>query len=334
MITVMINAINTYEVFIKQTLLEHLALDDTRDYVIITDTGVPKQWVTKVSSQLSNVVVFTVNAGEESKSLAVYQHLIAELQAHSMDKSTCLIALGGGMIGDLTGFIASTYYRGIDWINIPTTLLAMVDASIGGKVALNTTVSKNVIGAFYPPLKIMIDPLVLSTLPEKEMGNGYAEMIKIACIKDAEFLTVLERKSWSLNDQITHAIKLKKWFIEQDPYDLNVRKHLNFGHTVGHALEHLYQYQYSHGQCVAYGIRIMVHKTPFETRICRVLNAYNLIDVIAYDKPQLIKQIMHDKKKQKNAIEIIELSDFGQAIIRSIDPSALEHYIPEKGVLL
>ncbi len=329
-----INAIKTYDVLIDENLLSRFNLDITRDYVIITDTGVPQQWVNRVKAQLSNPLVLTVEAGEQSKSLSVYQHLVAELQAHAIDKSACLIALGGGMVGDLTGFLACTYLRGIDWINIPTTLLAMVDASIGGKVALNTSVSKNVIGGFYPPLSVIIDPLVLSTLPKKEMGNGYAEMIKIACIKDADFLNVLEKKLGSLDTQIAHAITLKKCFVEHDPYDQNIRKHLNFGHTIGHALEQLHQYRYSHGQCVAYGMRIMVHKTAFETRVGAVLNTYNLNDIITYDKDQLIKQVMFDKKKQKTTIELIELSDIGHAIIHTIDASELHHYIPEKGVLL
>jgi len=209
--------------------------------------------------------------GEEYKSLSTVSDVYDSLLKGKGDRTTALISFGGGVVGDLAGFVAATYMRGIPFIHIPTTLLAQVDSSIGGKVAVDHPMAKNIIGSFYHPRATFIDPLVLKTLPLKHLRNGLAEIIKISVISspslfemlDTEISQVLEKDMKVLKKMITDAVNLKVQLVLQDPKEKNIRKYLNFGHSIGHALEAVFGYdRLSHGEAVALGMII-------ETRISR-----------------------------------------------------------------
>lgn len=321
---------DSYPIIIEPEALSkiHQWIDPTKDNLIITDTGVPKVHINKVMKTLNTTHIITVKEKERSKSFSTYESIIHQMQEKNFSKETCIIALGGGVIGDLAGFVASTYLRGIDFIQVPTTLLSMVDSSIGGKVAINTPYAKNSVGAFYFPKKVIIDPTVLETLPQREYNHGMAEVIKMALTSNKLFYHDLKHQLLDRENIIYQSIKIKKHIVEQDPYDKHERHLLNFGHTIGHALEQFHNYQYLHGECVAQGIRFMVKDQPFEKDVLNLLKLYNLDKDIPYQKNALIKYLKNDKKQTKDALKIILLKELGNGYIKTIKKDEILNYIP------
>jgi 3-dehydroquinate synthase len=217
-------------------------------YAIITDETVNELYGLQVSKQFQNAPVFTFPAGERFKTRETKQKLEDALLTAGYNRDTTLIALGGGVVTDLVGFLASTFCRGVNLILIPTTLLAMVDASIGGKTGVNTVYSKNTIGTFYEASQTMIDLNFLKTLPERELFNGYVEMWKAGLIADPDYFDHWDPLA------IERARKIKTEIVQADPFDRGIRRTLNLGHTLGHAFETVSQYTLSHGEAVAAGI--------------------------------------------------------------------------------
>ena len=222
--------------------------------------GVAAESLTAAGFRTESVLV---PAGENTKSLAFVQELYTALHALSADRRTVVIALGGGVIGDLAGFAAATYTRGLEFVQVPTTLLAQVDSSVGGKTGVNFGAAKNLIGAFYQPRLVIIDPDTLATLPKRERLSGLAEVIKYGIIGDKDFFALLEREVAGLLDLtsphlehvLAHSCAMKARIVEQDEREDGLRAILNFGHTVGHALEAVTQYQtYTHGEAIALGM--------------------------------------------------------------------------------
>ena len=239
-----------------------------RRIVIITDKNIAPLYLNKVISSLRKsglkCLPYVIPAGESQKSLATVNKIYDFLLRNKIERSDIIISLGGGVIGDIAGFVAGTYKRGMKLIQIPTSLLAQVDSSIGGKTGVNHALGKNLIGMFYQPSAVLIDPLVLKTLPRREFSNGMAEVIKAAIIKDAGLFRLLsdthhqimELNPAILETMITRAIMVKKNLVEQDEYDTKDKRILlNYGHTVGHILESIGAYRhYKHGQAVAIGM--------------------------------------------------------------------------------
>ena len=239
-----------------------------RRAAIIHDRNLPPVLVRRVVASFADFspVTITVPAGENSKSLRQVEHVCGELSA--FDRSTLIVGLGGGVVGDLSGFVAAIFHRGIPHVQIPTTLLAMVDSSIGGKTAVNLPAGKNLVGAIHHPALVVADPDVLETLPKRELRQGYAEIVKHAIIHDAEMfrdLISLSRENadakaglpgFAPNDElIARNIRIKATVIADDVRDVSgVRAVLNFGHTVGHAIERASDFQIPHGECVSLGI--------------------------------------------------------------------------------
>lgn len=272
-----------YKVCIKKGILinlgEHLSNTiENKGIIIITNSLVNCLYGVKLLSSLKKGV-FNLNLidlieipdGEKYKSLSTARYLYDELLKRKANRTTTLIALGGGVIGDLTGFVAATYMRGLPLVHIPTTLLAQVDSSIGGKVAVDHPLAKNIIGSFYQPKAVYTDPEVLQTLSDKDIENGIAEAIKIAVIKSPAFFKWLEKNMNQLLKKhkdllcelVKEAVSLKVDIVLQDPWESGLRKVLNFGHSIGHALEVRAEYQdLSHGEAVALGMLI-------ETKIAR-----------------------------------------------------------------
>jgi 3-dehydroquinate synthase len=238
--------------------------------------------------------------------------------------------LGGGVVTDLTGFVASTYLRGIDYVSIPTTLLSQIDASIGGKTGLNHLGNKNILGNFNPPKKVIIDPQTLNTLSNRQLNNGLAEMIKYGLIKSDEIIDILSQNDWikSIEKLIYLSIMVKKSYIEEDEMDTYKRHILNFGHSLGHAYESYYQYQkYLHGEAISIGMIPMIEDLSLRKQTIDLLKSFGLPteDPATFD--QLLPHIKRDKKRQSNQINIVLLKAINQAYIKSTPLKILKEFV-------
>lgn len=315
-----VSSSRSYTVYIKNNLLNHLKeyLNEERQYVIISDDGIPVEYIEKVKKACKNPLVLSFPQGESSKSLQQFERITDLLLENSIKKDACLIALGGGVTGDLVGFIASVYMRGIDFIQIPTTLLAQIDSSVGGKVAINSEKGKNAIGSFYPPLAVFIDPNTLSTLPKRQQSNGMAEMIKYGMIADKELFDKIKNEDAFANikDFIYRSLLIKKEFVEKDEFDTGIRQSLNFGHTFGHAIESYYKYQkYLHGEAVAIGMVMVLSKNEVRKELVEVLKKYHLPTDDPVNVSELKEYINRDKKNRKQLLNIVDVLKIGESVI-------------------
>lgn len=288
-----------------------------------------------IDSHLENKVFLP--SGESIKSLEEYQKICAYLSTKKLDKNTLLVAIGGGALSDLIGFVASTYLRGIPLAIVPSTLLGMVDASIGGKNGLNFLNSKNQIGTVYQPRYIIICISLLSSLPTKEISYGISEIIKYGFIKRKRILSHinlidLNRINYNLlSNIINECIEIKLKIVMYDPLDNSLRRILNFGHTIGHALESLYQLP--HGIAVAYGMKFSVKLSDniFHTnnsmRLNSYLNKFKLTESIEWSPAEVYKVIKKDKKIHDKSIDFILISKIGNAVIYTMPLEDLRQYL-------
>ena len=231
----------------------------------------------------------------------------------SFTRGDCVVAVGGGVVGDLSGFAASCYMRGVDFYNIPTTLLSQVDSSIGGKTAIDFGGVKNIVGAFYQPKKVIIDPEVLETLSRRQLMAGLAEAIKMAATNDAELFELIENSADLTTDLpqiIYRALMIKKSVVEQDPRETGLRKVLNFGHTIGHAVESFSAGKLLHGECVALGM-IPMSGDNAAARIKSVLEKYGLPSKIGQSAEELMPFLKHDKKMASDGIAAVIVDEIG-----------------------
>ena len=339
---------NSYDIVIGENLDKVIFNDLKRfahsKYVIVTDDVTRKLLGNKLLAALkknkisSDLVSFT--AGEKNKNIATVTKICRELLRKGTDRKSCVIALGGGVVGDIAGFVASVFMRGVEFVQIPTTLLAMVDSSIGGKVGVDLDSGKNILGMFAQPKKVYVDINFLKTLPTSELENGLAEIIKHGIIADKRLFEYIEknldkifmRKKDALMRIIVDSVKIKKTIVEKDEKESLLRMKLNFGHTTGHAIEALSNYKIKHGKGVALGMLI-------ESRIANklgMLNSFELLrinllvrragldihdDVFkAVNKKNLNKLVLlmhHDKKAFKGDIRFILPLAIGRVVIRS-----------------
>lgn len=280
-------------------------VEQYEQFVIVTDENVYEYYGEMMDQQMYQteklVETIIIPAGDENKCLEIYDHVITTLLERFISRKSLLIAFGGGMIGDFGGFVASTYMRGIDFIQVPTTLLAH-DSSVGGKVALNHQLAKNVIGAFYQPKAVLYDVDLLQTLPDIEWLSGYAEVLKHSeidsnfILPEANSLDDVKKVEMYLKD----AIDVKRKIVERDPLEQGERIFLNYGHTFGHALEQYFNYQLPHGICVLYGlifVALLEQRSP--EKYYKVLSFVELpeLDLKESDLPQLITYMKRDKKQ-------------------------------------
>lgn len=286
-----------------------------RRVLIITDSGVPIDYAKQVAQQCKCPSILTVEQGEQSKSLKVYEMIISVMLEKNFSRSDCVVAVGGGVVGDLAGFVASSYMRGVDFYNIPTTLLAQVDSSIGGKTALNFRSVKNIIGAFYPPKAVLIDTDVLKTLPKRQFACGMAEAIKMSLTCDKELFELIENDG-DTEEIIRRAILIKKGITEKDEKESGLRRVLNFGHTIGHGIESVKK-ELFHGECVALGM-LPVCSDSVRARLVPVLERYNLLVEIDIDKNELYKAMLHDKKADGETVTEIFVDEIGSYEMKKI----------------
>ena len=303
---------------------------------VITDSNVARHYARAVGRSLrvrgKRTEILVVPAGEKSKSRTMKARLENLLLAAGAGRDSLIIALGGGMVGDLAGFVAATLFRGVSYVQIPTTLLAQVDSSVGGKVAVDHPLGKNLLGSFYQPSRVYIDSAFLRTLPPREIRNGIAEIVKYASILDRKFFSLLESipstgatgESQLVLNMIQRCCLLKKSVVEQDEREADRRRILNFGHTIGHALESLSRYRISHGEAVASGmvaearISASLGMIPQQevVRLERLLGRFGLPTEIParFDINRLFSLTRLDKKARGGVVEYTLLEKIGKGV--------------------
>mgnify|MGYP002623446254 CR=1 FL=1 len=318
-----------------------------RRIAIITDSNVSPLYGKMVEKELksvgSQVFIYEIAAGEENKNLDTVRELYGFLISKHFDRHDLLVALGGGVVGDITGFAASSYLRGIAFVQIPTTLLAQTDSSIGGKTGVDYKGYKNMVGAFYMPRLVYMNISVLDSLSERQFASGFAEVMKHGIIKDQEFYFWLidnmyeigERNHKILMQMVKKSCEIKRDIVQRDPTEKKERALLNFGHTIGHAIEKARNFELYHGECVALGCiaaaYISMKKGLIETGTCYEIRdmfvPFNLpISVENVDPDEIVKLVKSDKKMDNNTIRFILLHDIGDAFI---DTSVTDDEIKE-----
>lgn len=311
---------NPYTVHIERGILRRAGeiLPLNRRVLVVTDSGVPKEYAETVCAQCAAPTAVTLPSGEETKSFSSLQTLCRVMLEKGFTRTDAVVAVGGGVIGDLAGFAASVYMRGIDFFNFPTTLLSQVDSSIGGKTAVNFEGVKNVIGTFYQPSAVLIDPLTLDTLPKRQIASGMAEVIKMAATFDADLFEALENGNLSIEEIIARALQIKARVVEADTREAGLRRVLNFGHTVGHGIESAEGLGgLTHGECVALGMLVMSGGEMRE-QIRRVLKKWGLPTEIHADISKVLEALSHDKKASGDRISVITCDAPGSYSIETL----------------
>ena len=297
---------------------------------IITDDGVPTEYSKTVATLSKEAKIFTVKQGESSKSIAVLEEVLSAMLDFNMTRGDTAIAVGGGVVGDLTGFAAACYMRGIDFYNIPTTLLSQVDSSIGGKTAVNLGKVKNIVGAFHQPKGVLIDTDVLSTLPKRQIAAGLAEAVKMSLTSDAELFSIFETEDISLDNiekVITRSLMIKKNVVETDEKETGLRKILNFGHTLGHAIEAQEKlHGLYHGECVALGM-LPVSSREVRERLIKVLKKLGLPTEYNGNLDDALKFMAHDKKCSGKTLSAIFVDEVGKCRIEKLSVDEFSTHI-------
>ena len=330
---------HSYEILIDNGILDELtsrikAVYSHDKVYIITDKNVASYYLEYIKNLLKDDFIVNeviVDGGEEAKSLQVYQDVCLQLLNMNIRRNELLIALGGGVVGDLTGFIAATLYRGLPYVSIPTTLLAQMDSSIGGKTGVNLGNMKNVLGAFKQPSLVLIDPLVLKTLPRRHYNNGMGELIKHACIGNANIIKMLYQQDEIDTKIIYQSLMVKRRFVLNDEFDQKERMKLNFGHTFGHLLElNKKRFDLLHGEAVCigmlmaiqFGIDLGITEQSCYQKLQYILEKYQL-PTTKVNYQEYLPLITKDKKNLAGTIHFILIKDFGQSLIYDIFESDL-----------
>ena len=292
-----------------------------RKVLIVTDSGVPKEYADTVASLCESPVIFRTKSGEQNKCLKKYSEILNMLTENNFDRKDCIAAVGGGVMGDLAGFAAATYMRGIDFYNIPTTLLSQVDSSIGGKTAIDFEGCKNIVGAFYPPKGVLIDPDVLKTLSKRQLACGMSEAVKMFATFDEPTFNALEScEITDISEIIIRALRVKKSVVEKDEKESGLRMSLNFGHTVGHAIESASAKTDNpllHGECVSIGMMCFCSK-EVKTRLEKLLKKYNLPTDFCGSKEEIKQLLLHDKKCDGDTVNTVYADKIGSFVIKKM----------------
>ena len=324
----------SYDVIIQRNILNNISeyLSLQRKVLILTDDGVPSEYVLKVSSQCLNPIIVTVKQGEQSKNIDNYQLVMNTLIENGFTRTDCLVSIGGGVVGDLGGFISSTYMRGIDFYNIPTTLLSQVDSSIGGKTAIDYNGIKNIIGSFYTPKCVLIDPNTLKTLDKRQLHAGLVEAIKMACTCSSSLFEIISKSKNLENDIdeiIFQSLQIKQKIVEEDLEEKGLRRVLNFGHTLGHIIESASNYNLLHGECVGIGM-LSFSSDKARKQIKKLLKKYNLPTSYDLSLKDIEEYLIHDKKKTGDYIWIVSVENIGSYELKKIKIDELYNKLKEE----
>ena len=322
----------SYDVIIERHSLDKIGeyLNLNRKVLILTDSGVPTEYSKKVKEASLGGYIYTIPKGEASKSFENFGRILDYLIEKEFSRTDCIVAVGGGVVGDLAGFVASCYMRGIDFYNIPTTLLSQVDSSIGGKTAIDKLGIKNVVGAFYPPKRVVIDSEVLKTLDARQLHSGLVESLKMGATSDLELFELIENSTdlfSDIDEIIIKSLMVKKAVVEEDPKEQGIRKILNFGHTIGHAVEASGAFnELLHGECVGIGM-LYLSGDKVRERIEKVLGKYQLPTKVDLTSEELFKYINLDKKRSGNYLSIIYVEEIGTWEIKKILLEEIKQYL-------
>ena len=339
--------LNGYEIKIERGVLNRASeeLNLNRKVLIVSDEGVPSIYAETLARECDDPYIMVIKEGEESKNFDNFLLLQKVMLENGFSRKDCVVALGGGVVGDLAGFAASCFMRGIDFYNIPTTVLSQVDSSVGGKTAVDFNGVKNIVGTFYQPKKVLIDPDVLNTLSDRQKANGLVEAFKMAATFDADLFEEFEKIS-SLDDLdmeyvIGKAISIKADVVEKDEKEAGLRKVLNFGHTLGHGIEAAcadvklsdswgdtaYKNDADkcgllHGECVGLGMLAMCDE-EIEGRIKNILVKLNLPTKASFDYEKAMDAVTHDKKQSGQTISTVYVSKLGTYELRDMNAEEL-----------
>ena len=328
---------NSYNIIFEEDALEKLPKYIKEVYggerlFIITDTNVAEYYKGRVENILKDYecVFYVLEAGEKSKTLENVSKIYKALIENSAGRDDLIVALGGGVVGDISGFVAATYMRGISFIQIPTTLLSQVDSSVGGKVGVDLPEGKNLVGAFKQPKLVVIDPLVLKTLSDRYFFDGLAEVVKYGCIYDKNLFILLENLKnrdevmEKIQEILYNSCDIKRIVVEEDEKEAGLRIILNFGHTIGHGIEQYYNYEkYTHGEAVAVGMaeileigekRGITHPGTAD-RVKKLLFSFNLPVKAEYDRESLVEIMKRDKKNKKGGLNFVFIEEIGKSKI-------------------
>lgn len=340
-----VNVSENYNVYIERGLVDNCAqiikyLVKGRRCVIVSDSNVAPLYAQRVENSLKaegfTTAVFEIEAGEESKNPERLVEAAEFCAEYGLTRSDVLVALGGGVVTDLCGLCAALYQRGIAVVQIPTSLLSMVDSSVGGKTAVNLAKGKNMFGVFYQPKAVICDSSVLDTLPCEEFANGMAEVIKYSALKGGRVLEIIEDNAKeNIDELIEECVKIKRDYVCKDEFDRGDRQFLNFGHTFGHAVERVSGFSVAHGCAVSIGMCIMAVACAQDSlcaeadkeRLLELCKKYNLPVSCKYSSEDLFAASMSDKKRESDDINVVVFKGFGNCELKRISVDDLADYL-------
>ncbi|MDE5669969.1 MAG: 3-dehydroquinate synthase [Eubacterium sp.] len=329
----------TYEIIIEKGVMQNCGsyikkVSNAKKACVITDSNVAPLYLDRVVSSLEKegyeIFSFIFAAGESSKTTATVVEMVEFLAENGLTRKDIVVALGGGVCGDMAGFAAAIYLRGIDFVQIPTTLLSQVDSSVGGKTGVDLPQGKNLCGAFHQPILVLIDPLALNTLSDHFFSDGMGEVIKAGCIKSADLFEKIENEDIKENIEeiIFDCVDIKRGVVERDEKEQGERALLNFGHTIGHGIEKLHHFSgVSHGEAVGIGMLMISEIGEREgltekgtaRRIKAVLEKYNMKTTDYHSAEDIIDAMQHDKKKTSSGINFVMLKAIGDSFIYPVE---------------
>ncbi|MDL2237799.1 3-dehydroquinate synthase [Christensenellaceae bacterium OttesenSCG-928-K19] len=314
----------SYEIHIGKGLIENDFLSTYKNYAVVTDEAVYSLYGRRFEKE----VCYILKPGEVSKNLREYENILNFMLQRNIGRHDALIALGGGVVGDIAGFAAATFKRGVKFVQIPTTLLAQVDSSVGGKVAVNLPDGKNMVGAFYQPSIVVADTNTLQTLDRRQYAAGMAEVIKYAYIADEQLYLHLREENYTVEKIVARCCKIKARYVEEDPFDQGIRMQLNYGHTIGHAIEAAEGYgSFLHGEAVALGMvlaayvgeKLEVSPCGLEEDTKMLLRKNNLPFEVERDVlRKTFDYLQADKKVENGTVDFILIKKIGQAVLHKV----------------
>ena len=319
---------DSYQVIIEPGCLQRAGtlLDLDRRVMIVTDDGVPQAYAETLAAQCRSPVLHRIPAGEQSKNLRAFEEILSHMLKKGFTRGDCVAAVGGGVVGDLAGFAAACYMRGVDFYNLPTTLLSQVDSSVGGKTAVDLDGIKNIVGAFHQPRGVLIDTTILDTLPGRQLSAGLAEAVKMALTFDEELFRLFETTDprEHLQEIVARSVAIKGRVVEQDETEQGLRRVLNFGHTIGHGIESVTGLL--HGECVALGMLPMC-AMDVRARLLPVLQKLNLPTTCQADPEAVYAALLHDKKTAGGVITLVRVDRVGSFRLEQAAPEDLKDLI-------
>ena len=339
-----VSATKTYDILIGEELLGKAGelireITSCKKAAIISDSTTNRLFSAKVTASLENsgfaVSEFTIPAGEESKSAENYVRLLNSLAEEKFSRSDLIVALGGGVVGDLSGFVAATYLRGISCVQIPTTLLSAVDSSVGGKTAINLDAGKNLAGAFFQPSRVICDTSVIADLPEDVFADGMAEVIKYGAIRSEEILELVrDGAKKNLDKIICECVKIKRDIVSRDEFDTGERQLLNLGHTPAHAIEKNSNFRISHGSAVAVGMVLMARaaerkglcENGVSNELLRLCENCSLPTVCDFSAAELAAVAMSDKKRFGDEVTLVVPKRRGESVLLKVPSGEVESF--------